>query len=279
MWQTQPGNEWRLDPDQVYGDQKDTNDSKGILHNLQPWDGTVQFGAPIPPWTGGSSDIVVKNCRHPSVVRPPCYDTLPFTVTQIAPVPGTPIRFVDVPAGEGTARALRIRVRGCHGVAATASLAGDAEFSLLSATTSSPEPDGFEEEDLLVWVLFAAGAVGSTPAATLTVDVPDAGVAFVVPVEATVITKPSVATSLVLDRSGSMDEPSGVAALTRIELLRNAAPLFVQLLDPADGVGVVRFDTDAVEAEPVQVAGPEIGGTGRSDALTAIGNQSPTPEA
>ena len=276
MWQTHPGQEWRLDPDQVYGDQKDTNDSRGILHSLQPWDGTVEFGAPIPPWTGGSSDIVVKNCRHPSVVRPPCYDTLPLTATQVAPDPGDPIRFVDVPTGEGTARALRIRVRGCHGVTADASLAGDPEFTLLAATVPSPEPDGFEERDLLVWVLFTAGAVGSTPSATLTVDL--AGVAnFVVPIESTVIDKPTVATSLVLDRSGSMDLPSGVADLTRVEVLRNAAPLFVQLLDPADGVGVVRFDTDAEEAEPVQVAGPEIGGVGRADAMTAINNHVANP--
>jgi hypothetical protein len=276
MWQTRPGEEWRLDPDQVYGDQKDTNDSSGILHNLQPWDGTVEFGAPIPPWTGGSSDIVVKNCRHPSVVRPPCYDTLPLTATQESPDPGDPIRFVDVPTGEGTARAVRIRVRGCHGVTANASLAGDPAFSLLANSVSSPEPDGFEVKDLLVWVLFAAGAVGSTPSATLTVDIPGV-LNVVVPIESTVIDKPTVASSLVLDRSGSMDLSSGVAGLSRIQVLRNAAPLFVQLLDPADGVGVVRFDTDAAEAEPVQVAGPEIGGTGRSDALTAINNHATNP--
>lgn len=277
MWQTMPGEDWRLDPDLVYGDQKDTNDSKGILHSLQPWDGTVEFGAPIEPWTHGSSDIVVKNCRHPSIVRPPCYDTLPLTVTQVAPTPGDPIRFVDVPTGEGTARALRLRVRGCRQVTATATLAGDPAFTLLAASVPSPEPDGFETHDLLVWVLFSAGAVGSNPSATLTVNETETGSTFVVPIESTVITKPTVATSLVLDRSGSMDLPSGVASLTRIEVLRNAAPLFAQLLDAADGVGVVRFDTDAVEAEPVQPAGPEIGGVGRSDALTAISNHVTNP--
>lgn len=277
MWQTMPGEEWRLDPDQVYGDQKDTADSRGILHPLQPWDGTVEFGAPIPPWTGGSSDIVVKNCRHPSVVRPPCYDSLPLTVTQVAPTVGDPIRFVDIPTGEGTARALRVRVGGCHGVTVAAALAGDPAFTLLSSSVPSPDPGGFETHDLLVWVLFSAGASGSNPTATLTVTEPDTGSTFVVPIESTVIAKPTVAASLVLDRSGSMDAMSGVASLRRIEVLRNAAPLFVQLLDPADGVGVVRFDTDAVEAEPVQTAGPEIGGLGRSDALTAINNHVTNP--
>jgi hypothetical protein len=55
-------------------------------------------------------------------------------------------------------------------------------------------------------------------------------------------------------------------------VLRNSAPLFVNLLDDDDGIGVVRFDTDASEAEPVQTAGSLIGGTGRADAITAIGN-------
>jgi hypothetical protein len=92
-----------------------------------------------------------------------------------------------------------------------------------------------------------------------------------------VIVKPTVAASLVLDRSGSMDLASGVGTLTRMDVLKSAAPLFVQLLDPADGIGVVRFDTDAVEAEPVQVAGPEIGGVGRSDALSAINLHATNP--
>ena len=69
-----------------------------------------------------------------------------------------------------------------------------------------------------------------------------------------------------------MSLPSGVPDLERIEVLRNSAPLFVNLLDDDDGIGVVRFDTDAIEAEPVQIAGSLIGGTGRADAITAIAN-------
>ena len=71
---------------------------------------------------------------------------------------------------------------------------------------------------------------------------------------------------------GKYVAPSGVPDLERIEVLRNSAPLFVNLLDDDDGIGVVRFDTDAIEAEPVQIAGSLIGGTGRADAITAIGN-------
>jgi hypothetical protein len=272
QWQTAAGEDWRLDPAQVYGDQSDTADDEGILHNLQPWDGTVSFGAAIPPWIAPSSEIDIKNCRHATVVRPPCYDTLPLTVSQVAPSVGDPIRFLDVYEGLETARALRLRIRGCRPVVCNASVAGDPRFSVLDATVNAQDLGYFGTQDVLIWVMFDPGAAGSTASGTLTVDVPATGDTFVIPIDANVIPKPTVATSLVLDRSGSMSLPSGVPALARIDVLRNSAPLFVNLLDDDDGIGVVRFDTDATEAEPVQQAGGLIGGAGRADAITAIGN-------
>lgn len=150
-------------------------------------------------------------------------------------------------------------------------------FSLLSASVTSPPPDGFEANDVLVWVLFAAGNAPDTASGTLTVNVPETGDAFVVPIEANVIAKPTVASSLVLDSSGSMSLPSGVANKTRMQVLHDAAPLFVHLLDNDDGIGIVAFDTDAHEREPVQTTGGMIGGAGRTDALTAIGNHTTNP--
>jgi hypothetical protein len=268
MWQTQPGQEWRLDPDLVYGDQSATTDDKGILNPLQPWDGTVEFGAPIEPWVGGSSAVEVKNCRHPSVVRPPCYDTLPLTVSQVAPAAGDPVRFLDVVEFLPTARAVRLRVRGCRSVTASGSVT--APFTVLRPTVVSPEPAGYGTAELLIWVLYTPGAAGSTDTGTLTVTVDETGDVLTVPVVATVVENPTVGSSLVLDTSGSMSLPSGSLLQTRMEVLRSAAPLFVHLLDDTDGVGVVRFDTDAAEAVPVQPAGPLIGGGGRADALSAI---------
>jgi len=268
MWQTQPGQDWRLDPDQVYGDQSNTTGPESILATLQPWDGTVEFGAPIEPWVGASPLVEHKNCRHPSVVKPPCYDTLPLTVDQVAPAPGDPVAFVDVVEFLPTARAFRLRVRGCEAVTATASVT--APFTALAASVSSPDPDGFEERDLLVWVLFTPGAAGSTATGTLTVDVAATGQTFVVPVNASVVPNPTVATSLVLDTSGSMSAASGVPGKDRMDVLHDSAPLFVTLLDTTDGVGLVRFDTDASSVTPVAEAGPLIGGLGRAAAFGAI---------
>jgi hypothetical protein len=77
-----------------------------------------------------------------------------------------------------------------------------------------------------------------------------------------------------------MDLPSGVASQTRMEILKSAAPLFVHLLGDADGIGVVRFDTDAAPAPPadtVEVAGSQIAGAGRNDALQAISAHATEP--
>jgi len=277
MWQAAPGHDWRLDPDLVYGDQSNTNDSRGILHNLQPWDGTVEFGAPIPPWTPGSSAIEVKNSRHPTVVRPPCYDTLPFSVEQVAPLPGDDILFLDVPEGEPTSRALRLRVRGCVAVSASATLTGSAKLTLLTPAVAAPEPEGFVVQDLLIWVTYAPGPAGSSANGTLTVTVQPTGEVFTVDIHANAIDKPTIAVSMVLDRSGSMDEPSGVAGLTRVEILRNSAPMLVDLLDDTDGIGIVRFSTDAAEALPVTLAGATGAGLGRDQAHTLIGGHATDP--
>ncbi|PWK84464.1 ABC-type multidrug transport system ATPase subunit [Lentzea atacamensis] len=128
--------------------------------------GVIQFGSPIDPWIGASAAVESKNCRHLSVVRPPCYDTLPLTVEQVSPAAGDPVRFLDVIEHLPTARALRLRVRGCTEVTVTAAVT--APFTVLSASVTSPHPNGFEATDLLIWVLCTPGTAGSADSGTLT---------------------------------------------------------------------------------------------------------------
>ncbi|GEA87702.1 tyrosinase family protein [Cellulomonas cellasea] len=274
MWQAQPGEEWRLDPDLVYGDQSETTGPESIRATLQPWDGTVEFGAPIEPWVGASSAVVVKDCRDPSVVRPPAYDTLPTSVEQVAPLPGDQLRFVGVVEHLPTARAVRLRVRSVASIAVDATVTGP--FTILDTPVTSPEPQGYEERDVLVWVLFTPGAAGTAAAGTATLTA-STGEVFVVDITATVVPNPTVGTSLVLDRSGSVSLPSGLPLKSRMDVLHDSAPLFVALLDATDGVGVVRFDVDASPATPVAPAGPMIGGAGRLLAADAITDTVVTP--
>ena len=184
------------------------------------------------------------------------------------PALGDPIRFVDVVEHLPTARALRLRVRGCS--TATASATVTAPFTPLSGSVPSPGPDGFGDQDLLVWVLFTPGAAGSSASGTLTVTVSPTGDVFTIPITTTVVRNLTVGPHWCLDTSGSMSCRRDCRTRTGWRSCTSSAPLFVALLDADDGVGVVRFDTDAAPVTPVVDAGPTIGvgrAAGRTNAL------------
>ena len=63
----------------------------------------------------------------------------------------------------------------------------------------------------------------------------------------------------------------------RIDVLKDAAPVFVDLLGDDDAVGVVRFDDDAHPGTPIAVAGPLPFGAGRTAAKAAISSHTPNP--
>ncbi len=267
MWQCQPGQEWRLDVSQVYGVESTTTGPDGLSTNtLAPWDGT----SGVHPFTPAGGLILVKPYLDPSLVPPPCYDTLPINVQKVAPSGSDPIRFIDVPTGKTTARALRLDVRSCDRVHVNAVLTGDPAFSLQSASVQSPEADGYAPAATFVWVKYHAGAAGSSANGHLTATVVETGQVFDVDIVANSVVKPAVAVSVVLDSSGSMSFPSGVTGLDRMAVLHQAAPTFLALLEDTDAVGVVRFDTDATPVSPVQIADTLGAGGGRDSAFAAV---------
>lgn len=71
-WQLIAGEEWRLNPNQVYGREGTKNP---ILENLEPWAG----GTGTRPWAPPDNQQKVKTSKDPSVVKPPLYDTNPST--------------------------------------------------------------------------------------------------------------------------------------------------------------------------------------------------------
>jgi peptidoglycan hydrolase-like protein with peptidoglycan-binding domain len=66
-WQREAGQEWRLDPTRVYGDE---GTDPRILENLEPWAG----GTGTRPWAPPENQQQSKNCKHPTVVEPPRYE-------------------------------------------------------------------------------------------------------------------------------------------------------------------------------------------------------------
>jgi hypothetical protein len=80
MWQTQPNQRWRLDPDQIYGSESNSAGLNGIMAPLDPWAGNPNNHPNIRlvrPWAPPENEQVLKNSKHPSVVQLPRYDTLP----------------------------------------------------------------------------------------------------------------------------------------------------------------------------------------------------------
>lgn len=78
---------WRLDPEQVYGNEGDTERTpiipneprvEGIMTPMEPWAGNpsndIDFRETVRPWGSPDNQPVVKNSKDPSVVRPPLYD-------------------------------------------------------------------------------------------------------------------------------------------------------------------------------------------------------------
>ncbi len=72
LWQTDPAHLERLDSNAVYGSE---SGDPGLNSNIRPWSGVPPTTR---PWAPPENQQVAKTYKHPSVVRPPHYDTLPM---------------------------------------------------------------------------------------------------------------------------------------------------------------------------------------------------------
>jgi hypothetical protein len=157
MWQTQPGEMWRLDPNQVYGVDAA---SGSLLDNVEPWAG----GQGLRPWAPPDNQQVVKTYKDLSIIAPPCYDTLAsvFAVLEVENPSGV-INFNDVPEGETTARAAVFHVYACGDVTLQVKTAPSAPYSVLSPPSGSitlhHHPRPYEEARF--WIGFTGTTAGA----------------------------------------------------------------------------------------------------------------------
>jgi hypothetical protein len=258
MWQTAPGHPERLDPNTVYG--TDGVAPSVLDSTIQPWNGTPPT---VRPWAPPENEQVLKTYKHPSVVRPPCYDTLPIfppAVTLETPS----LNFNDVPEGETAARAIVFSAVSCGAVnlsitAGPSVVSGPAgtsfsTFPSLGTSVAIPHISSSTPPRGRLWVSYRGTSAGDVATGTVTVHCAETNQDFVVPIAANTIARPTVATMLVLDRSGSMDWLAGIDATTkRIDVLHQAAATFVQLLQRyvGDAVGMVSFDQNTYPGAPV----------------------------
>jgi murein tripeptide amidase MpaA len=187
------------------------------------------------------------------------------------------LAFVDVPAGETTARAVVLDCSGDLDVHLEVVTGPTGGFTLpLGPTVTVPAAGAGATRPGRLWVSWTAGAAGTTAGGMVTLRCAETAEVFQIPVTANAVAPPKVAVALVLDRSGSMTADAGDGR-TRVEVLREAAGVFLEVLQPANGVGLVQFDHDAQVVLPVVEAGPEVFGPGRAAAQAAVAAHTPNP--
>jgi hypothetical protein len=71
-WQTMSGNEWRLDPDKIYG--IEFSETGELNSTVEPWAGD-EGERGLQPWAPPYNLKEVKKYKDPSIIIPPLYDT------------------------------------------------------------------------------------------------------------------------------------------------------------------------------------------------------------
>lgn len=298
-WQTDPAHPTRLDPALIYGSESNLDvlvagHVQNVNHNIEPWSG----GTNTRPWTAPENQQVPKNYKHPSVVFPPCYDTnhTAVPIVQVMNI-GTPpvINFNDVPTGETAVRAATFRVYGCGDVTIRVKTGGEpvSPFSVLQpplpplgtgAVTVHHGTNLYAEARL--WLAFTAGTA-SVPVSdgTVTFECPENGKEFTFVLKANAINRPKVAVMMALDQSGSMAAAAGTSGATRMEVLKDAARKFMELIQQDNGVGLIRFDHNSYPVnDPVfpglgvtKITSNNVFDPGRVAAINAVNNHQTNP--
>jgi hypothetical protein len=136
----------------------------------------------------------------------------------------------------------------------------------VQATTSQTEPF----TTVRLWLSYTStGATVPAIEGQVTVECDETGQLWTIDVRANTVARPKAALVLVLDRSGSMADPS-LDGTPKVDLLREAAGILVDVMLPGDALGIVAFNGSADTLLAMVDVGPEQGGAGRAAAQAAI---------
>jgi hypothetical protein len=217
------------------------------------------------------------------------------TVSEIDPPIGrqlltNSVNFNDVPEGETTARAVVVEVKTCRSVTirfqggptvSSGSAPGSAFNRLGDTMVSVPQTNRIEPRRLRLWISYKGTNDGDAANGSVTVSCDETGDIWTIPIAANSIARPTVGVVMVLDQSGSMLWDSGLSAVglpLRNDVLKFAAPHFVEVIQENNGIGIVAFDHDAYDRMAVATVGP--GGVvdpTRVAAKTTITAHAPNP--
>jgi murein tripeptide amidase MpaA len=187
--------------------------------------------------------------------------------------------FNHCPEGRTSSRPVILQVTGCDAatfrVVSGPSRTGGSthiNFGIAVGTRSVPAAPAPVSRELFLWLTCSGGLNGDTATGTVRVECPEAGFAQDVPITADFVAAPRAGAVLVLDQSGSMQDDGGDGR-TRLQVLLDSAPGFVDVAPQGARVGLVRFATDASPGAAMTTMGPEGPNPGGRDVIRdAIAN-------
>jgi subtilisin family serine protease len=202
---------------------------------------------------------------------------------EITPVQTT-LNFIDIPEGETQLRAIRIDVNSFHATQFEVSANPSAPFSLYNYTAPvslGKTTDYDTPRSIFIWVKYTGTTDGDTANTTAKVKCITTDEEFNITISANTVARPTCAMMLVLDKSGSMQWDSGVGTMTREEVLKYSAGIFINYVHEGNGLGMVTFDQDAHNllnpvVGPFGPADDPFDGS-RSAATTAFGGYAVNP--
>ena len=155
------------------------------------------------------------------------------------------LNFIDIPENETQLRAIRLDVKSFHATSFTVTAGPTAPFTMQNGVNSVSLPkttDYDTPRQALLWVRYTGTVNGDTASGTAQVKCNETGVLYNITITANTIARPSCAMMLVLDKSGSMLWSSGIGTLTREQVLKYSAGIFMSVVREKNGVGIVTFD-------------------------------------
>ncbi len=158
------------------------------------------------------------------------------------------LNFVDIPEGETQLRAVRLDVNSFHATTFDMSSLPTSPFTMhtYSGPVTLPKTTDYDTpRSVYLWVKYTGTTAGSTDSGSAQARCVTTGQVWNVTITANTIARPTAAMMLALDRSGSMLSPSGVGTMTREEVLRYSAGIFMGYVREGNAVGMVTFDQDA----------------------------------
>jgi hypothetical protein len=187
------------------------------------------------------------------------------------------IQFLNVPSGIGgigvtTHRAIVLEVVSCRSLTFEMMMPGPTGgFGTPMGRSVSVTADPIlPAAQARLWLSYTSTNPGDTASGSVTVRCVQTMQTWTINIVANTITRPRAAVTLVLDRSGSMNDD--------VQKLREAANVFISVMQPADGIGLVRFNETAQRLMEVEDAGPTSGPSGRATALAHIAGSDIDPD-